>query len=147
MSTSITRFGRAALIAGFFISSGTAARAQDRTPFPALSDQRVYVAGVPDRYAGLASQISRLERSSPQSYYVVVVKSTGPGGSATKDYADELFATWRSQASRRGLSFEPERSVIIVVARTTTRSRYALAPRSGLSSISGRDGGTRADPQ
>ena len=50
MSTSITRFGRAALIAGFFLSSGITARAQDRTPFPALSDRPVYVAGVPDQY-------------------------------------------------------------------------------------------------
>ena len=88
------------------------------------------MAGVPDRYDGLADQIKRLERSSPQTYYVVVVKSTGPGESATKDYADELFDTWRSQASRRGLSFDPERSVIIVVA--LERHQVAVHPGATL---------------
>jgi uncharacterized membrane protein YgcG len=99
---------------------------------PTLSDQRVYVAGVPDRYGGLADQIKRLERSSPQTYYVVVVKSTGPGGSATKEYADELFDTWRRQASRRGLSFDPERSVIVVVA--LDKKQIAVRPGAMLRS-------------
>jgi uncharacterized membrane protein YgcG len=116
MPTFISRLRRTALISGCILSLGTAARAQEKTPIPRLSNQRVYVVGVPDRYGGLTEQISRLERSSPQSYFVVIVKSTGPGASATKEYADELFETWKSQASRRGLSFDAERSVIIVVA-------------------------------
>jgi len=127
LTSMLLRLGRPAIIAGVVLSIGSAARAQEKTPFPPLSDQRVYVAGVPDQYAGLADRIKRLERSSPQTYYVVVVKSTGPGGSATKDYADELFATWRSEASRRGLSFDPERSVITVVAL----QRHQVAVRPG----------------
>jgi len=130
MLTSMSQFGLPAVIAGLVLSIGSAARAQEKTPFPAFAGQRVYVAGVPDRYDDLAGQIKRLERSSPQTYYVVVVESTGPGGSATKDYADELFETWRSQASRRGLSFDPERSVITVVA--LHRHQVAVHPGATL---------------
>jgi uncharacterized membrane protein YgcG len=132
MFTTISRFGRTVLVAGWVLSFGTTASAQDKTPLPALANRHVYVAGVPDRYAALADQIKRLERSSPQSYYVVVVKSTGPGASATKDYADELFDTWRSQASRRGLSFDPERSVIIVLA--VEKQQVAVRPGATLRS-------------
>ena len=95
---------------------GSTTRAQEKTPIPSFTGERVIVRDVPDRYGVLADQITRLEKSSPQSYYVVVVKSTGQGSSATRDYADELYDTWRRQGANRGRSFDPERSVIIVVA-------------------------------
>ena len=136
MMTSMLRFGRPAVIGGLVLFMGSAAGAQEKTPFPALTDQRVYVAGVPDRYNGLADQIKRLERSSPQTYYVVVVKSTGSGDSATRVYTDDLIERWRSQASRRGLSIDPERSVITVVAleqkRVVVRAGETLRNRFGL---------------
>jgi len=136
MLTSLFRFGRPAVIAGLVLSMGSAALAQEKTPFPPLSDQRVYVAGVPDRYDGLAGQIKRLERSSPQTYYVVVVKSTGRGQSATFQYAEDLFDAWQSQASKRGRSFDAERSVVIVVAldnrQVALHSGAALRNRFGL---------------
>jgi hypothetical protein len=112
----ISRFGRAALVAGLIFSIGISASAQQKTPVPSFNGERVIVADVPDRYGVLADQIKRLEKSSPQSYYVVVVKSTGTGPSATRLYADELLDTWQRQKSKRGQSFDPDRSVIIVVA-------------------------------
>jgi uncharacterized membrane protein YgcG len=136
MTSSILRFRRLAVIAGLALSTGSGAAAQEKTPFPSLSDQRVYVAGVPDRYGGLADQITRLERSSPQTYYVVVVKSTGPGQNATFRYAEDLFDVWRSQASQRGKTFDPERSVIIVVGldnhQVALHTGAALRTRFGL---------------
>ena len=41
-----------------------------------FTGKRVYVVGVPDRYQRLDAQINRLERSSPQTYYVVVTSTT-----------------------------------------------------------------------
>jgi len=74
MMSSMLRFRRPAVIAGLVLSMGFSARAQGPLPtFPPLSDQRVYVAGVPDRYQGLAGQIKRLEQSSPQTYYTAMV--------------------------------------------------------------------------
>ena len=50
------RSGWVSVIAALTFCSGLAARAQEKTPFPTLSDKRVYVSGVPDRYAALESQ-------------------------------------------------------------------------------------------
>ncbi len=94
----------------------TVARGAERTPYPAFSGDRVYVAGVPDRFDGLTDQIKRLEKTSPQTYYVAVVKSFGDGQHAAQDYVDELFRVWRGQASLRGLKLDPDRSVIVAVA-------------------------------
>ena len=80
----ISRFGRPAFVAGLFFLIGISASAQQKTPIPSFTGERVIVADVPDRYGVLADQIKRLEKSSPQSYYVVVVKSTGTGPSATR---------------------------------------------------------------
>ena len=84
MMISILRFGRAAVIGSLVLLIGRSAHAQQKTPIPTFTGERVIVAGVPDRYDALAGQIARLEKSSPQSYYVVVVKSTGTGSSATR---------------------------------------------------------------
>src|SRR5262245_52436006 len=116
MMTNLSRFNQPAIIAGLLLSVGMLSHAQDRAPFPTLSDKRVYVAGVPDRYEALAGQINQLERSSPQSYYVVVLDSSGRGSTATHDYADQLFERWRNQAAQSRRSFDPDRSVLIVAA-------------------------------
>ncbi len=118
--------------------TGTAAFAQPlKAPFPPLTEKRVYVeTGVTDSFAGLESQIAKLERSSPQTYYVVVVRSSGTGTKATTDYVQELRDAWRKQTSQSGRSFDLERSVIIVAALenrqiallpgTTLRDRFGL---------------------
>ena len=76
--------------------------AQEKTPFPPLSDKRVYVSGVPDRYQSLAAQINQLKRSSPQTYYVVVVKEPAPAR-ATTDYAKELFNACEGSRPERAI--------------------------------------------
>jgi hypothetical protein len=101
--------------------AATAARGAERTPYPAFTGERVYTAGVPDRFEGLTDQIKRLEKSSPQTYYVAVVKSFGERSSAATDYVDGLYRVWRSEASRRGLKLDPERSVIVAVALADRR--------------------------
>ncbi len=113
--TTMSRFMRLSTIAAAACLV-TAARGAERTPYPAFTGDRVYVAGVSDRFDGLTDQIKRLEKTSPQTYYVAVVKSFGDGQHAAQHYADELFRIWRSEASRRGLKLDPDRSVIVAVA-------------------------------
>ena len=138
MSTSITRFGRAALIAGFFLSSGITARAQDRTPFPA-PDQRVYVIGVP-----IAIRTGRSNQAAGAIVATELLRCGGqvdrPGPKRHTRYARELFDDWRSQASRSGRSFDAERSVIIVTGLenkqvavhpgATLRNRFGLSAKT-----------------
>ena len=116
MMISMLRFGTAGVMGSLVFLVGPAIWAQQKPPIPSFTGERVIVAGVPDQYSALAGQITRLEKASPQSYYVVVVKSTGRGRSATREFADELVEDWRKQGPRRGRSFDPERSVIVVVA-------------------------------
>ncbi len=126
MMTFTRSIGWAGFFAGLALSWGSAARAQDRTPFPALSDKHVYVSGVPDRYRALESQINQLERSSPQTYYVAVVKKAGSGPKAATHYAEELFDLWRSQAAKSGRDFDADRSILIVLA--VDNSQIAVHP-------------------
>ena len=114
---SLLRLSRTAVIATLVFWTVSIVRAQQVPAIPSFTGERVIVVGVPnDQYAALAGQISRLEKASPQSYYVVVMNSTGKGSSATREFADELFENWRAQRSKRGQSFDSERSVIVVVA-------------------------------
>src|SRR5271157_926917 len=105
-------FTELALFAG---SAGPAA-AQERTPFPEYTGDRVYTVNVPGSYQSLKETIKQLERSSPQSYFVVVVRSAGPGPDSATRYIDELSDTWSKQARAKGLKLDPERSVITLVA-------------------------------
>ncbi len=68
-----------AVVAGSLVLLGATAQAQERTPLPGYTGVRVIALGVPDTFQDLKAQITRLEKSSPQSYYVVVVKSAGSG--------------------------------------------------------------------
>jgi hypothetical protein len=131
MMISILRFGPAAFIGSLVFWVGPAALARQKPPIPAFTGERVIVEGVPDQFGALAGQITRLEKASPQSYYVVVVKSTGTGKSATLEFADELVKNWQQQRSRRGRSFDPERSVVIVVAMEN--EQVAVTPGTYLS--------------
>jgi hypothetical protein len=131
MVTTTSGFSRAAVLAGLLLSlQGRAAWSQEKTPLPPFTGERVIVKGVDDRFGDLQGQIARLEKSSPQSYYVVVVKSTGPGSSATVKYIDELRDSWLRQKGKRGQSFDPDRSVLIVVA--LEKRQVALLPGTAL---------------
>ena len=131
MMISMLRFVPAAVIGSLVFWVGPAAWAQQKPSIPSFTGERVIVVGVPDQYGSLAGHITRLEKASPQSYYVVVVKSTGRGGSATREFADELVESWQTQRNRRGRSFDPERSVVIVVA--LENEQVAVKPGTFLS--------------
>ena len=105
-------FTELVLLAG---STGQAA-AQERTPIPEYTGDRVYIKDVPGSYQSLKETIKQLERSSPQSYFVVVVRSAGPGPDSATRYVEELSDTWSKQARAKGLKLDPERSVITLVA-------------------------------
>src|SRR5687767_821993 len=99
--------GWPALLAFALIGNSLAAK----TPFPEFTGKRLYVSGVTDVYQPLAAQIEQLEQESPQTYYVIVVESSGEGQFATRDYLDDLYQAWLAQASRKGLTIDPNRSV------------------------------------
>ena len=105
-------FTELVLLAG---SAGQAA-AQERTPIPEYTGDRVYIKDVPGSYQSLNETIKQLERSSPQSYFVVVVRSAGLGPDSATRYVDELSDRWSKQARAKGLKLDPERSVITLVA-------------------------------
>ena len=92
-----------------------ASEAQVRAPIPELTSERVYVIGVDDEYRSLRDEIAHLERASPQTYYVVILRSAGPGPRATHDYREALVERWEDQARQKRLKFDRRRSVIIVV--------------------------------
>ena len=119
--TAIARVIRSVVLASaaatqMFAFLASARSAQEATPFPAYTGDRVYVKDVPDHYESVARTIKDLEQRSPQSYFVVVVKSSGSGRHATRDYLDRLYDAWRAEAEAKDLKLDPERSVIVVAA-------------------------------
>src|SRR5262249_44551956 len=144
MTTSMRRFGSAIFITCVACSCSRAVLAQEKTPFPALSDKRVYVEGVAAKpFQSLEEQINQLERSSPQTYYAVVVKYAGPGEKAAIRYAEDLFARWRTPDQKSGRSIDPDRSVLIVLAvdnnQVAVHPGALLRSRFGLSTTVARD--------
>ena len=126
-----------AAAAGCSASIG-AARAEEASAIPPFTGARVYVSGVPDRYGSLVGTIRDLEARSPQTYYVVVVKSSGPGEHATRVYSDRLLGAWRGEAAAKGLTLDPRRSVVVVAAldnrQVVVRPGAALVEEAGLKS-------------
>lgn len=119
------------------LSCNQALAQQGETPIPEYTGERVYVKDVPDTYQGLNQTIKQLERSSPQSYFVVVIRSAGAGDDAATRYVDELYRTWQSQAKSKSLKLDSERSVIVLVAidnkKVAVHSGDTLRQRLGLS--------------
>lgn len=73
--------------------------------------------GVPDRYQAVRDRLATLERTATPGYYVVVLRSSGARSpTATKDYANVLFDTWRTQAAADRRPFDADHSVLVVVA-------------------------------
>lgn len=94
----------------------TVGRAQaPATPPPRLGTERVIVRDVPDVYAPVRETIRKLTPDSPQSYYVVVVRSAGRGTDATRDYLDRMVQDWADQALRDRIPFDTKRYVLIVL--------------------------------
>ena len=67
-------------------------------------------------WQSLAAVITDLEKTGKQTYYVVVVQSSGDSPTATRDYTDRLYEHWIQQATRSNLPFDSQRSVLVVLA-------------------------------
>ena len=127
------------LLMGLWIVACLAGRshAQEKSPIPEYTGDRVYVAkDVPGSYQSLSQAIKELERSSPQTYFVVVIRSAGQGADAATKYVEDLYDTWRNQAQAKGLKLDPERSLITLVAldnrRVAVHQGSLLRDRFGL---------------
>ncbi len=73
--------------------------------------------GVPDRYQAVRDRLAALEQTATPGYYVVVLRSSGARSpTATRDYANVLFDTWRTQAEADRRPFDADHSVLVVVA-------------------------------
>jgi hypothetical protein len=92
------------------------AGAQTSSPIPEFTGESVYVVGVPDQYGPLREDVKRLERTSPQKYYVVVLRTAGPGRNATRSYLTATVEAWESQARHKQIPFDTRRAVIIILA-------------------------------
>lgn len=93
-----------------------AAPAQQAAPTPPpFTGQPVTVVGVPDRYDPVREEIRRLEKPGRPAYYVVVVRTAGPGKDAPPRFADALARVWKDQAVRAGLPYDPDRSVLVLL--------------------------------
>ena len=55
MTTLFVRLGRLAVVAGALLVLSSAAKAQEKTPLPPFTGERVIVSGVPDVYQGFAT--------------------------------------------------------------------------------------------
>jgi hypothetical protein len=110
---------RAAILTSLVVLGGWTGSAVGQgspSPIPAFTGARVYVSGVPDRYEPVRDEIATLERSSPQTYYVVVVRSTGNGSRSTRPYLERMVDQWETTARTRGITFDKKRAVILLVA-------------------------------
>ncbi|OJW20301.1 MAG: hypothetical protein BGO49_05245 [Planctomycetales bacterium 71-10] len=111
-------------------------RAGDASPMPKFTGGCVYVADVPDRYQAVREAIRDLEAKSPRTYYAAVVRSTGDGAHAARDYAERLRDAWRGEAEAAGLKLDPAASVLVLAAlddrRVVVLPSHPLAERGGL---------------
>ena len=133
--TSLTRF---TVLTTALALSGSQARAQavSKTPLPEFTGSRVTVAEVPDRYPDLAKQIDQVEKATGASFYVAAIRSSGRGDNATRTYVDDLFRAWSKSPAGKTSKFDPDRSVLIVVAlenrQIATHAGPELRDRFGL---------------
>lgn len=130
-----------ALVAWWALLASVAhAQEPPATPFPDFqAGQRVYVGPGIEKapYVIVANRIEEVEKSGKETYYAAVVKSSGTGNDPTSRYADALTRLWRQQG---GDQFDPERSIVIVVA--LENRRVAVHPGQFLRTNSILDRGT-----
>ena len=74
-----------------------------QTPIPKFTGDQLYLVGVAERYRVLEGDLRQVQDGSRQTYYVVVVASTGSGEWATREYIDRLYSRWQSDAQNAGL--------------------------------------------
>ena len=87
-----------------------------QTGRPEFTGQRVVVSGVPsEEWQALEVRIAAVESQSKQTYYAVIVNSTGNGANATVQYTDELYADVMRTAAKKNIALDPRRSVLVVL--------------------------------
>ena len=84
---------------------------------PDLGTQRVYLIGNPPGLDAkkISDEIGRVERSSRQKYYVVVVRNAGKGSSSAREFMDSMGPQWVRQSASKGIPFDTKRGVVILV--------------------------------
>ena len=88
-----------------------------QSEMPEFTGERLTFSGVDSAaWQSLPPVIAELEQSGQETYYVVVVESSGSGPTATKDYTDRLYEQWLQQAARNNVAFDTQRSVLVVLA-------------------------------
>lgn len=99
---------------GGFLTSGECCA---QRPFPTFTGGRVSVSGVSEAdWAPLTAFISQVEADSRQTYFIVVVRSSGSGSRATVNYTDRLYAEWQKQSASTEHKLDARRAMIIVLA-------------------------------
>ena len=110
---SILWFGQTAVMGGLVVAVPTV-WAQQKTPFPPFTGERVIVEGVPDRFDD-----ARPDRAVGEVIAAIVLRRRRQVDRARRighgEYIDELRDAWLGQKARNGRSFDPDRSVLIVV--------------------------------
>lgn len=88
-----------------------------QSEMPEFTGERLTFSGVDSAaWQSLPRVIADLEQSGHETYYIVVVESSGSGPTATKDYTDRLYEHWLQQAARNSIAFDTQRSVLVVLA-------------------------------
>jgi uncharacterized membrane protein YgcG len=80
--------------------------------YPAFTGQRLYLVGTQGDYSAAMAAIREVEQKSPETYYLVIVRNTGSGSWATRDYADRLYDRWSHGTARKP---DPDRHILIVL--------------------------------
>ena len=88
-----------------------------QSELPEFTGERLTFSGVDSAaWQSLPPVIAELEQSGHETFYVVVVESSGSGPTATVDYTNRLYEHWRQQAARNSVVFDTQRTVIVVLA-------------------------------
>ena len=120
-----------AVLLSLGLSTATARHTAAQCPMPPFTGQRVSISG-PDtaKWQPLERFIRDVEKQSPQTYFVVVVQTSGKGSQATVAYTDRLQAEWILQATKQGVTFDSQRTVLILL--DLENRQLAACPGSGL---------------
>ncbi|MBC7964983.1 MAG: TPM domain-containing protein, partial [Fuerstia sp.] len=122
------------LAAACLVVAANARMACGQSEMPDFTGERLTFSGVDSAaWQSLPAVIADLEKTGTQTYYVVVVQSSGDGPTATRDYTDRLYEHWVQQAARNGLPLDTQRSVLVVLA-TQNRQLSVHAGQSLLQS-------------
>lgn len=100
----------------FALSFAGRGHAQSVPSVPPFTGDCVISVNVPDEYRGLREEIRRIESSSERTYFAVITDTVGGQPEADRAFADRIAESWKRAPAAGGKSFDPKRSVLMVVA-------------------------------